>query len=36
MADPRKYEKCTAKARKISPPAVNFARYARIFFRGPL
>ena len=36
MSDPRKYEKCTAKAKKNSLPAVNFARYARISFRGSL
>ena len=33
ISDPRKCEKCNAKAKKISPPVVNFARYAHIFFR---
>ena len=36
ISDPQKYEKCTAKGKKNSPAAVNFACYARIFFRGSL
>ena len=34
ISDPQKYEKWTAKAKKKSLPAVNFARYVRIFFPG--
>ena len=36
ISDPQKYEKCTAKAKNISPPTVSFARYTHIFFRGSL
>ena len=36
ISDPRKYDKCTAKAKKILPPVVNFARYTHIFFPGSL
>ena len=32
MSDPRKYEKCTPKAKKNLPPAVNFACSAHIIF----
>ena len=36
ISDPQKYEKRSAKAKKISPLAVNFARYVCIFFQGSL
>ena len=36
ISDPRKYEKCTTNTKNISLQAVNFACYARIFFRGSL
>ena len=32
ISDPQIYEKCTMKAKKISPPVVNFACYTGIFF----
>ena len=33
ISDPQKYEKCTAKAKKNLPPAVNFGMLA-YFFEG--
>ena len=36
ISHPLKLENCTTKVKQIPPPVVNFACYARIFFRGSL